>query len=369
MKIMVIGLRGIPSIQGGVETHVEHLYQLLAKIDCEVEVVARSGSVPADHPKKWEGIKIRRLWSPKTTGVESFVHTFLAVLYAAIKRPDILHIHAIGPAIMTPIARLFGLTVVVTHHGPDYDREKWGASAKKVLYMGEKWGMKWSNQRIVISKVIQKLVAEKYNEDSVLIPNGVTVNKIPDSFSAVEKFNLTPNKYVVQVSRLVPEKRQLDLIKAFNQTDIPEWKLVLIGQINPTESYSQRLLLEAENNDNIILTDFQNGLALKELLAHAGIFVLPSSHEGLPIAMLEALSYGLNVIASDIPANLEVNLNRNQYFPLGNINVLSEKLEYFSKNPLSISERDEIRSWVKKRYDWEKIAGETYEVFSKLAKK
>jgi len=369
MKVMVIGLRGIPNIQGGVETHVENLYPLLVKLGCEVEIVARSNSISSEHPKTWKGIKISRLWSPKTTGVESFIHTFLAVIYAAIKRPDILHIHAIGPAIMTPLARILGLTVVVTHHGPDYDREKWGAVGKKVLRIGEKWAMNWSNQRIVISQVIQKLVAEKYNKNSVLIPNGVTVDKILKSFSAIEKFNLIPGKYIIQVSRLVPEKRQLDLIEAFNQADIPEWKLVLVGQLDPTDPYSQQLISETKNNYKIILTDFQTGITLKELLSHAGIFVLPSSHEGLPIAMLEALSYGLNIIASDIPANLEVNIDKNKYFPLGNIYKLSEKLENFSKNPLNTNERNEIRSWVKKNYDWEQIARETYNVFSKLTRK
>jgi len=363
MKVMVIGLRGIPSIQGGVETHVEHLYPLLVKLGCDIEVIARSGSIPKNNPNLWEGIKIRRLWSPKTTGVESFVHTFLAVLYAAIKRPDILHIHAIGPAIMTPLARIFGLTVVVTHHGPDYDREKWGAGAKKILYMGEKWGMKWSNQRIVISKVIQKLVVDKYNKESVLIPNGVSVNKIPSTYSSLDKFDLTAGKYAIQVSRLVPEKRQLDLIQAFIQSEMPEWKLVLVGQLKPTESYTQQLLSEIKDKKNIVLTDFQSGVALKELLAHAGIFVLPSSHEGLPIAMLEALSFGLRVIASDIPANLEVELPEDQYFSLGDIKQLAELLQHFANKPLTSNDKQIIRDWVEKRYNWRTISKQTLSVY------
>jgi len=369
MKVMVIGLRGIPGIQGGVETHVEHLYPLLIKLGCEVEVIARSSSIPSDHPRNWKGIEIHRLWSPKTTGVESFVHTFLAVLYAALRRPDILHIHAIGPAIMTPLARILGLTVVVTHHGPDYDREKWNKSAKKILFLGEKWGMEWSNQRIVISKVIQKLVNNKYDKDSALIPNGVAVNKIPNTKSCLDKFKLSPGKYVLQVSRLVPEKRQLDLIHAFLEADIPEWKLVLVGKLNPNENYTQKLLLEAQNNNNIVLTDFQTGLSLQELLAHAGIFVLPSSHEGLPIAMLEALSFGLRVVASDIPANLEVELPEDQYFSLGNVNQLATILQFFANKPLTKNEKKIILDRVEERYNWQSISKQTLTVYQKCDRK
>jgi len=129
LRIMVLGIRGIPSVQGGVETHAEQLYERLAHMDCDVEVLVRSPFVPAT--RRWLGsIRIRRIWSPRSTGFEALVHSVLGVLYAAIVRPDVLHIHAIGPAIVTPIARFLGLRVVVTNHGPDYDRAKWGPFAK-----------------------------------------------------------------------------------------------------------------------------------------------------------------------------------------------------------------------------------------------
>ena len=369
MKITVIGLRGIPSIQGGVETHAEHLYPLLVKLGCEVEIIARSGSIPVNHTRSWKGVKIKRIWAPKTSGIESFLHTLLATIYAAIKRPDILHIHAIGPAIMTPIARLFGLRVIVTHHGPDYDREKWGPFAKKILLTGEKFGMKYSNQRIVISKVIQRLIQEKYGENSVLIPNGITITDFPDTQSTLDQFNLSRQKYVLQVSRIVPEKRQLDLLRAFVNEDMPGWKLVLVGKINTNESYTKKLMNEAKASDNIVLTDFQSGLALKELLAHAGMFALPSSHEGLPIALLEALSFGLPVIASDIPANLEIDLPEKHYFPLGDITALSQKLRHFGERPLSLSERIKIRKWVEERYNWTTIASQTLSTYENMIEK
>jgi len=363
MKIMVTGLRGIPGVQGGVETHAEHLYPLLVEQGCTVEVIVRSSSVSKYYPRTWNGVHLRRLWSPKTTGMESFLHTFLAVLYAAFCRPDVLHIHAIGPAIMAPMARLLGLRVVVTHHGPDYDREKWGRLSKKVLYAGEKLGMKWANQRIVISQVIKNLVKEKYGLDSCLIPNGVAINKILDTHKVLEKFNLDSAKYVLQVSRIVPEKRQLDLIQAFVKADLPGWKLVLVGRLSPEDRYTQKLIDETQGKGNIIFTDFQSGTPLQELLSHAGIFVLPSSHEGLPIALLEALSYGLCVLASDIPANLEINLSDEQYFNLGNIDQLALKLQQFAAESLNLSDRGKIRNWVEARYNWLEIAEKTLTVY------
>src|ERR1700761_2105786 len=141
---MVLGIRGIPSIQGGVETHAEQLYERLSHMDCDVEVLVRTPFVPATRTS-FGSIRLRRIWSPKSTGFEALVHSFLGVMYAAVVRPDVLHIHAIGPAIVTPIARLLGLRVVVTNHGPDYDRDKWGSFARLVLRTGERAGMRYAN--------------------------------------------------------------------------------------------------------------------------------------------------------------------------------------------------------------------------------
>ena len=171
---MVLGVRGIPNVSGGVETHAEQLYRRLAALGCHVEVIVRTPFVPK-HQRSFGPIRLRRIWAPQSAGVETFVHSVLGVFYAGLARPDILHIHAVGPAIVTPIARLLGLRVVVTHHGPDYDRDKWGRFARWVLRTGERMGMRYSHARIVISKVIQTLVESKYARDSTLIPNGVVV--------------------------------------------------------------------------------------------------------------------------------------------------------------------------------------------------
>ena len=363
LHVMMLGLRGFPDVQGGVETHAENLCPILVELGCDVTVLARSPYQPAEVGPSWRGVKFVSLWAPKSKGLEAILHTFIGVLYAAIKRPDILHIQAIGPAIMTLPARLLGLKVVVTHHGPDYDRQKWGTFARTILQLGERWGMRWSNGRIVISQVIANLVRDKHGVSSALIPNGVVLPELPAANETLTKFNLVSGKYVLLVSRLVPEKRHLDLIAAFQLAQLADWKLVIVGGADHPDAY-QREVIDQAAAAGVVMTGFQRGLALQTLYAHAGLFVLPSSHEGLPIAMLEALSYGLPVLASDIPANLEVGLAATNYFPLGDIAAMSKHIQQLTQAPLNMTARKEIRTWVTQRYNWNDIANKTLAVYT-----
>jgi glycosyltransferase involved in cell wall biosynthesis len=364
MKVTLTGLRGFPHVQGGVETHAEHLCPLLHDAGCDIEVIVRRPYMPLEKGDTWNGVRFLRLPAPKSRGLEAIVHTFLSVLYAGIvSRPDVLHIQAIGPAIMTPLARMLGLRVVVTHHGPDYDRQKWGRFARWVLRTGEDWGMRFAHRRIAISTTIRKLIQDKYGRDSELIPNGVMLPELPETSATLERFGLTRGRYVLLVSRLVPEKRHLDLIAAFAAAGLAGWKLALVGASDHPDEYTQRVHDAVRDSPDVVATGFQNGLALRELYGHAGVFVLPSSHEGLPIALLEALSYGLPVIASDIPANLEVGLDVRHYFPLGDAGRLAQKLNESTNWPRDARTREDIRRWVVQKYDWHHIAEQTLAVY------
>jgi len=369
LRVAMTGLRGFPHVQGGVETHAEHLCPLLHEAGCDVEVLVRTPYMPASKGDEWHGVRFQRLPAPHSKGMEAIVHTFLAVMHPGlVRRPDVLHIQSIGPAIMTPLARLLGLRVVVTHHGPDYDRQKWGRFAKWVLRTGEAWGMRFAHRRIVISETIRDLVQSNYGLKVDLIPNGVTLPELPNSTGALELFGLTPGCYVLLVSRLVPEKRHLDLISAFSAADLDDWKLVLVGASDHPDEYTRKVFDTAKATPNVVTTGFQSGLALRELYAHAGLFVLPSSHEGLPIAMLEALSYGLRVVASDIPANVEVGLGANHYSPLGNVDQLACRLKEFAAQPIDARSREETRQWVIQKYDWRRIAEQTHAIYREVCR-
>jgi glycosyltransferase involved in cell wall biosynthesis len=359
LRVIMLGLRGFPNVQGGVETHAEHLCPCLKELGCDVEVIVRSSYMPPDRGDDWHGVRYLRVWSPKASGLETVVHSFLGVLVAAWQRPDVLHIQAIGPALMVPLARLLGLNVVVTHHGPDYEREKWGSLARMVLRAGEAWGMRFSNGRIVISQTIRKLVRDKYGLNSDLIPNGVTLPDVPRSTSVLQNFGLAPGRYVLMVGRLVPEKRHADLIQAFADARLDGWKLVLAGASEHPDAYAAAVAARAQATAGVVMAGFQCGLALRELYAHAGIFVLPSSHEGLPIALMEALSFGLPVVASDIPAHLEIGLDDAHYFHLGDVSALADRLASFAHSPWPSELRDKTRSWLAEREDWRSVAERT----------
>ena len=236
MKVLVLGIRGIPGVQGGVETHAEHLYPRIAALGCEVEAIVRTPFVDKG-TASFGTIRLRRIWSPRWTGVEALVHSLLGVVYAGVTRPDILHVHAVGPALVVPLARLLGLRVVMTHHGPDYDRDKWGPMARRVLRLGERLGVEFSNARIVISSVIARSIERQFDRDSVLIPNGVVPGAPTLATDVLDRLGLQPGRYFLHVGRMVPEKRQLDLIRAYVMAAVPGWKLVLVGGLD-----SHRLL-------------------------------------------------------------------------------------------------------------------------------
>jgi glycosyltransferase involved in cell wall biosynthesis len=363
LHVMMLVLRGFPGVQGGVEAHAEQLCPLLTKLGCRVEVIVRSAYMQRLRSGHWEGVRYLRLWSPKSRALETIVHSFLGVLVASWYRPDVLHIQAIGPALVAPFARMLGLHVVVTHHGPDYDREKWGRFARWVLRTGEMCGMRFAHERIAISRTVSKLVRDRYDVDANLIPNGTYVPELPSTTGALEKFGLTSRRYVLTVSRVVPEKRHKDLIAAFATANLKGWKLVVVGASDHPDAYGKAVTRLADATPGVVMTGFQTGLQLRELYAYAGMFVLPSSHEGLPIALIDAMGYGLPVIASDIPAHLEISLDERHYFHLGDVAALAARMNYFAHMPWSAEMQARTRRRVSEHYNWHSAAEQTLRTY------
>ena len=366
VSIVALGLRGIPNVPGGVEAHAAELYPRLQALGADVTVVGRSPYRLPDSPATWRGVKVKWLWSPKLQGVEALVHTFVGVIYAAVKRPDVVHIHAVGPWLFAPLAKLLGLKVVVTHHGQDYLREKWNPPARALLRLGEWVGMSFADERIVISNSILALARENYHRPATLIPNGVANLQPTASKQLLDRYGLTSLRYVIQVSRLVPEKRQLDLIAAFNAAQLPGWKLLLVGGAQGSQRYANLVRDRCIANDSIVNTGFLSPPEVQELLSHAGIFALPSSHEGLPIALLEAMVLGTPVLASDIPANREMGLDEACYFPVGDTQRLTARLLDLAVS--TPGERALIGGRLRaacSRFNWDVIAESTLQVMKR----
>lgn len=363
LRVVVVGLRAITNVQGGIEMHARRLYPLLARLGCDIEVVQRSPYAAADRPRSWHGVRLKYAWAPKTPGMETAVHSLLGVLYAAVKRPDILHLHAVGPASLAPLARALGLRVVVTHHAADYEREKWGRLAKLLLRSGERLGMRYANRSVVVSKVLQDGVRSKYGVETALIPNGAPRACRAESRHALTRFGLEPGRYVLCVARMEPEKRPLDLIEAFERARLPGWKLAIVGNVDEQLRYTREVLQRARRNPDVVVTGFQTGKALRELYSHCGIFVLPSSCEGHPIALLEALSYGRPALASAIPENLVIPLPRDCFFPVGDTAALAGMLERIAEGA---AEAVDLRQIVRARYSWRRAAQLTRSVYEEV---
>jgi len=373
VRICVIGLRGVPGVPGGIETHVEQLVPGLAERGADVHVYARQNYVAGEVPYVWRGVTVHPTWAPSNTRLEAIVHTLLALFKARRLKPDIVHIHAVGPSLVAPLARLMGMRVVFTHHGYDYDREKWNTLEKKVLRLGEWAGMRFAHGRIVVAKHIADAMQAKFNRNVHFIPNGVQIDIEAADDTVLDEFGLTKGRYVLLVARLVVEKRQMDLIEAFLHADMPDTKLVLVGGGDARSDYAEKLRARAKSHSNIVLTGSQSGARLGGLFANAGLFVLPSSHEGMPIALLEALAYGLPILASNIEANLALELDAESYFPLGDVPALSQAMQKKlsdRKMPSHASvDVGEMGSKIMARYNWTTICEQTASLYLSVLKR
>lgn len=358
MKIVVIGTRGIPNILGGVETHCEELYPRIVAMGHDVTIMRRTPYISADNKiSEYKGVKLVDVYAPRKKSVEAIIHTFLAVIKARRLNPDVLHVHAIGPAIMVPFARLLGLKVVMTNHGPDYDRQKWGRLAKFVLKTGECFGSKFSNRVIVISTVIANILKSKYNRcDTDLIFNGVNKPNKSANVDFLQSKGIVPGKYILALGRFVKEKGFHDLIEAYKALGDCGYQLVIAGDADHEDDYSRKLKQQAKET-GVILTGFIKGENLNQIMSNAALFAMPSYHEGLPIALLEAMSYNIDVLVSDIPANILKCLSSEDYFRVGKVDELSARMTEKIAN-LQLQRQYDLSD-----YNWDKIATQTIEVY------
>jgi glycosyltransferase involved in cell wall biosynthesis len=368
--IFVIGTRGIPNIQGGVEKHCEQLYPLVSKYGFTFTVFNRLPYFSKlNKPSNWNGVKLIYLWSPKKRNIETFVHTLLSSLFCIIKRPKIVHLHNIGPALFIPIIKLFKIRTILTYHSINYEHQKWGNFAKTILKIGEKIGLKYADRIIVVSKTTKKMLEKKYGRmEMTYIPNGVNIQDPLPMGKYLNIYNLEPKKYIFTACRFVPEKGLHDLILAYNNIENKNFKLLIAGDGEYETEYVKEIKKSTINSTDIVLTGYISGKPLRELFSNALLFILPSYSEGTPIALLEAMSYGLPVLVSDIPQNRDLNLPKYRYYKVGDILELSTKILKLSKIGISDEERRIQFSILQKKYDWNIVAKETYKVYQNLIK-
>lgn len=363
MKIVVTGTRGIPDIPGGVETHCECLYPLIAAMGHEVTVMCRRPYVDNAHAgaTEYKGVRLKVLPAVKKRSLEAMLHTFMSVVEARKLGADVVHLHAVGPSLMAPLARLLGMKVVMTHHGPDYNRDKWGAFARLILRWGECAGVRWSNGVIAISRPIAADVSRRYRRDDVaVIFNGVKPCHAVASTRYLDSKGIAPGRYVLAMGRFVKEKGFHDFVSACSGWMEAGFQVVLAGDSDHDDAYSRSLKADAADA-GVILTGYVKGEALDELMSHAALFVLPSCHEGLPIVLLEAMSHGLDVMVSDIAPNRLEQLAPEDFFETGNVIDLQEKV--LQKLRQATGHR---RVYDMSQYSWPAIAEATEKVYRRI---
>ncbi len=370
MKIAMIGHKRIPSREGGVEIVVGELSERMAKAGHSVTAYNRGGEHISGSRfsngaklKEYRGVRIVTVPTPKSSSLNAIVYSVFATIRAVFSGCDVIHFHAEGPSAMCFLPHLFKIRTVVTVHGLDWQRAKWGGFATKFLLFGEKTAVKYADEIIVLSKAVKKYFLDTYGRETVFIPNGVTKPEIRKAHIIKEKYSLEKDGYILFLGRLVPEKgihRLIDAYKEIN-TDMP---LVIAGGSSHTDNYMNSLKASAAGNSKIIFTDFVQGEELEELYSNAYIYVLPSDLEGMPISLLEAMSYGRCCLTSDIPECTEVCGGRALSFRKGDTEDLKNKLqELLESRELVENLRSDCAEYVLSAYNWDNVTAETLALY------
>lgn len=356
MRVCVFGLRGFPEIQGGVEKHCEALYSHFVEIDLDFVIFRRKPYVK-DTPN-YDNIRFIDLPSTKVKGIEPVFHSLLATIWSICLKPDIVHIHNIGPALFCPLLKLFGRTIVVTYHSPNYEHEKWSFIARKILKFSEVLMLMFADEVIFVNRFQMKKMPQKYQSKLVYIPNGIEEGlNLAEASDCIEKYGLEKEKYILALGRITYEKGFDILIDAFKRADTADIKLCIAGGVETEKKYFEEL--KAAANTNVVFPGFVSGELLRQLYSHARLFVLPSRNEGFPLALLDAMAYKRNILVSDIPATNLVKLPERHYFETSNVEQLSLLITE------RLKEKYQLYHYDLSDFDWSRISKETMEVYLK----
>lgn len=369
LKIAMIGHKRIPTREGGVEIVVNELATRMVKKGNRVDAYNRRGSHVSGKEfvsrigKEYCGIRIISIPTFESKSLNAIVYSFLASVRALFGRYDVIHYHAEGPCAMLWIPKIFGKRVVVTIHGLDWQRSKWGNFASRVLKFGERLAAKHADEVIVLSSNMKEYFREVYGRETVFIPNGIALPERKEAKEIREKWKLSKDEYILFLARIVPEKGIHYLIQAYQKLNTDK-KLVIAGGSSHSKEYFCQLKEMASGYDNIIFTDFVGGRTLEELYSNAYLFVLPSDVEGMAIGLLEAMSYGNCCLVSDIPENTEVVEDNAVTFRHGDTEDLQRQMELLLLNPDKVQGyRKTAADFICHKYDWDCVVDRTLDVY------
>lgn len=375
LKIAMIGHKRIPSREGGVEIVVQELATRMVDEDYSVVAYNRSGyhvsgkEFDESKSKFFKGIRIYTIPTFQNGKLNAIVYSFLATMHAVFRKYDIYHYHAEGPCAMLGILKLFRKRIVVTIHGLDWQRAKWGNFATRVLKYGEKQAAKHADEIIVLSKNVQDYFKKTYNRDTLYIPNGVNRPELQEAKEITEKWGLKKDEYILFLARIVPEKGVHYLLEAFADV-VTDKKLVIAGGSSHSNEYMNQITEMAGKDPRVVMTYFVQGRKLEELYSNAYAFVLPSDIEGMAISLLEAMSYGNCCVVSDIPENTEVVGVRALTFEKGNVEDLRRVLQEIVDHPDKVDEyRRQSADYICEKYHWNRVVSDTTDIYWDILEK
>ena len=369
LRIAVFGQKRL-SREGGVEIVVKELCTRMARQGCQVTCYNRSGHhvSGAEYDDidntNYEGIRQKYVPTIEKKGLAAVSASAFAALYSAFGKYDVVHIHAEGPAFFSWLPKMFGKRVVVTIHGVDWQREKWQSGfGSKFIRQGEKNAVKYADEIIVLSKGVQDYFKETYGRKTHFIPNGVNRPQIREANLITEKFGLRKDSYILFLGRLVPEKGIRYLVEAFKNVKTDK-KLVIAGGSSDTDSFMEELKELAKDDNRILFTGFVQGAMLDELYSNAYIYTLPSDLEGMPLSLLEAMSYGNCCLVSDIPECAEVVEDKALIFKKADVQDLQEKLQDACDHPERVdAHKKQAADFICKKYNWDEVVKETMKLY------
>ena len=377
LNIAMFGQKRIPSREGGVEIVVEELCSRMVAQGHNVTCYNRGGhhvsgsEYDSKRLKEYKGIRLKTVPTIEKKGLAAVSSSFFAALCCAFGRYDIVHIHAEGPTFFAWLPKLFGKKVIVTIHGLDWQREKWKSGfGSKFIHQGEKNAVKYADEIIVLSKGVQDYFEKEYGRKTVFIPNGVNRPKIQEAELITEKYGLEKDSYILFLGRLVPEKGIRYLVEAFKNVKTDK-KLVIAGGSSDTDSFMNELKDSAKDDDRIIFTGFVQGQILKELYSNAYVYTLPSDLEGMPLSLLEAMSYGNCCLVSNIQECAEVVEDRALIFKKSDVEDLREKLQEACDNPEMVMRmKNQAADFICEKYnlDESEVAEEVQDTFERYRK-
>lgn len=371
MNIAMLGHKRIPSREGGIEVVVEALSTRMVEKGHAVTCFNRSGHHAAgaefdsNYQDIYKGVCLKNVFTINRRGYAAMTSSVCSSIMAAFGRYDVVHIHAEGPAFLCWLPKLIGKKVVVTVHGLDWARAKWGKLASLYIRTGERNAVRFADQIIVLSENTKDYFWNTYRRKTTFIPNGVTRLEKREASEISEKWNLKKDNYILYLGRLVPEKGGANLIKAFQNVNTDK-KLVIAGGSSDTDSFLRELKNMVQGDDRILFTGFVQGRIWEELFSNAYLYCLPSDLEGMPLTLLEAMSYGNCCLVSDIPECAEVVDDKAILFRKGDIEDLQEKLQMLCDSPaLVAAQKSQSSDFICKKYNWDDVVEKTLQLYQK----